>query len=62
MVRATTGFYDIERAVGQNFHIDVVMEIDTTFTTTDNLEKTVNYEKSWKCGYWVIEGESVKLY
>lgn len=56
------GFYDIERAVGQNFHIDVVMEIDTTFTyLTDNLEKTVNYEKVGNAVVEVIEGESVKL-
>lgn len=56
------GFYDKERAIGQNFVVDVVMDVDSqNACVEDNLDKTVNYEKVGKAVVKVIEGEGVKL-
>ncbi len=56
------GFYDTERAVGQNFVVDVVMDVDcVNASIEDDLDKTVDYEKVGRAIVRAIEGEPVKL-
>ena len=56
------GFYDKEKAVGQNFVVDVVMDVDSkNACIKDDLAKTVDYSKVGSAVVQVIESDPVNL-
>ena len=56
------GFYDKEKAVGQNFVVDVVMDVDSkNACIKDDLAKTVDYSKVGLAVVQVIESDPVNL-
>lgn len=56
------GVYDWERAQGQTFRIDAVLELDTAPSAAgDELEKTVNYAEIAQELHVVLTGEPVDL-
>ena len=56
------GFYDTERAIGQDFVVDIVMDVDSTNACVeDDLRKTVDYGKVGRAVVRAIESEPVKL-
>jgi 7,8-dihydroneopterin aldolase/epimerase/oxygenase len=56
------GVYDFERAMGQDFVVDVVLEVDLGRAAyTDNVADTVDYAKLADRLVAVISGEPVNL-
>lgn len=61
-VHGRHGVFDHERANGQNFIVDVVLELDTSVAArTDALEDTVDYGKLAHTVAAVVAGEPVRL-
>jgi dihydroneopterin aldolase len=61
-VRGFHGVFDFERRDGQDFVVDVVLELDTApAAKTDDLAKTVHYGELAAALAAVIEGEPVNL-
>lgn len=61
-VRGTHGVYDFERRDGQDFVVDVELEIDTsTAASTDEIADTVHYGELAEGLAAVIAGEPVNL-
>lgn len=59
---ARHGYYDVERAEGNEFEVDLVFCADfETAGQTDDLTQTINYEKAEKITSRVMNGRSVKL-
>ena len=56
------GVYDWERAKGQTFRVDAVLELDTAPAAAgDDLDKTVNYAELAQRLHAVLAGEPVDL-
>jgi dihydroneopterin aldolase len=61
-VRGHHGVFDFERREGQDFVVDVVLEVDTsTAAATDDLTHTVHYGELAEVLAEVIGGEPVNL-
>src|SRR4051794_26870433 len=61
-VRGFHGVFDFERRDGQDFVVDVVLEIDTApAAATDDLTKTVHYGELAGALAEVVAGEPVQL-
>jgi 7,8-dihydroneopterin aldolase/epimerase/oxygenase len=61
-VRGHHGVFDFERRDGQDFVVDVVLELDTSpAAATDDLTQTVHYGELATTLAAVIEGEPVNL-
>ena len=62
VVRGFHGVFDFERRDGQDFVIDVVLEVDTTAAArTDDLTQTVHYGELASALADVVAGEPVNL-
>lgn len=61
-VRGRHGVFDFERAAGQDFVVDVTLELDTTpAAASDELSDTVHYGELAEALAAVIAGEPVNL-
>jgi dihydroneopterin aldolase len=61
-VRGHHGVFDFERRDGQDFVVDVVLEVDTSAAAaTDDLTQTVHYGELAEVLAEVISGEPVNL-
>jgi 7,8-dihydroneopterin aldolase/epimerase/oxygenase len=61
-VRGHHGVFDFERANGQDFLVDVVLELDTTpAAASDDITDTVHYGELAEALAAVISGEPVNL-
>jgi len=52
------GYYEEERIVGNQFIIDVYVDVDTFDSTDDDINDTVNYEVI----YDIVKGHMIKKY
>lgn len=52
------GYYEEERIVGNQFVVDVFVDVDTFDSTDDDINDTVNYEAI----YTVVKGHMTKKY
>lgn len=56
------GFYEEERSQGNLFEVDLIFKTDLRQAAkSDDLQKTVNYEKAEQLVKSVMEGPSIKL-
>lgn len=56
------GAFPEENKLGQRFHADVTLELDTRLAgASDDLDYTVNYAKVYEAAKEILEGDPVKL-
>ncbi len=60
-VRGHHGVYDFERRDGQDFVVDVTLELDTSAAKSDDVADTVHYGELAEAIAAVVAGEPVNL-